>query len=139
MTDLPKERLTEVPPFTYCDYFGPCLIKEGRKVLKRYGALFTCFVCRAIHIETANSLETDSFLNTLRRFIARRGPVREIRSDQGTNFVGAENELKLALQEMDSEKIKGYLKRNADADWMITWKRNPPAAKFAPYVLFSLP
>ena len=141
MADLPKERLTEAPPFTYCgvDYFVPCLIKEGRKVLKMYGALIICFVSRAIHIETANSLETDSFLNALRRFIARRGPVREIRSDQGTNFVGAENELKLALQEMDSEKIKGYLKRNADADWMITWKRNPPAAKFAPYVLFSLP
>ena len=58
-------------------------------MLKMYGALIICFVSRAIHIETANSLETDSFLNALRRFIARRGPVREIRSDQGTNLVGA--------------------------------------------------
>ena len=56
-----------------------------------------------IHIQVAHSLETDSFLQALRRFISRRGPVRELRSDQGTNFVGAQNELKKALQEMDDD------------------------------------
>ena len=55
-----------------------------------------------VHIETASSLETDSFLNALRLFVARRGPVREIRSDQGTNLVGAEKELRRALEEMDN-------------------------------------
>lgn len=76
MADLPKDRATPVPPFTYTgvDYFGPFLIKEGRKEQKRYGCLCTCLASRAIHIETANSLETDSFIYTLRRFIARRGP-----------------------------------------------------------------
>ena len=58
-----------------------------------------------MHIETANSLETDSFLNALRRFIARRGPVREIKSDQGTDLVGAEKELKKALEQMDHNAI----------------------------------
>ena len=42
---------------------------------------------RAIHIETANSLETDAFINALRRFQAERGPVRQLRSDCGTNFI----------------------------------------------------
>ena len=81
MADLPSDRLTAAPPFTYVgmDYFGPYSIKEGRKECKRYGALFTCLVSRAVHIEIAHSLETDCFLNALRRFIARRGPVREIR------------------------------------------------------------
>ena len=85
MADLPKERLTPAPPFTYCgvDYFGPFRIKEGRKELKRYGVLFTCLSSRAVHIEAANSPETNSFLNALRRFIARREPVHEIRSDRG--------------------------------------------------------
>ena len=61
--------------------------------MKRYGALFTCLVSRAVHIEVASSLESSSFIQALRRFIARRGPVREIRTDNGTNFVGARNEL----------------------------------------------
>ncbi|XP_068676501.1 uncharacterized protein [Montipora foliosa] len=86
--------------------FGPFRMKEGRKELKRYGVLFTCLSSRAVHIETANSLETNSFLNALRRFIARRGPVREIRSDRGTNIVGAEKELKKALDGIDHSIIQ---------------------------------
>ena len=129
MADLPKERLTPAPPFTYCgvDYFGPFFIKEGRKETKRYGAMFTCLSSRAVHIETANSLETDSFLNALRRFVARRGPVREIRSDQGTSLVGAEKELRRALEEMDNGSIQRSLCREFKADW-VQWKRNPPSA-----------
>ena len=84
-------------------------MKEGRKVLKRYGLLFTCFSLRAVHIEMLATLETDSFIQALCRFISRRGAVREIRSDNGTNFVGAESELRDAMQEMDQAKIGGFL------------------------------
>ena len=68
MADLPDDRLEPSPPFTYCavDYFGPWLIKEGRRELKRYGVLFTCLASRAIHLETANALTTDAFINALR-------------------------------------------------------------------------
>ena len=99
MTDLPRSRVEPAPPFTYSavDYFGPWYVKEGRKEVKRYGALFTCMASRSIHIEGAHSLEANSFLQALRRFISRRGPIRELRSDQGTNFVGAQNDLKKAL------------------------------------------
>ena len=125
MADLPKDRLTPAPPFTYVgvDYFGPFTTKQGRKEQKRYGALFTCLVSRAVHIEIANSLETDSFLNALRRFIARRGPVREIRCDNGTNFVGAERELREALKEMNHDELTEKLRQQ-----QIDWKFNPPAA-----------
>ena len=121
MADLPKERITPSPPFTYSgvDYFGPFHIKQGRKDLKRYGVLFTCLASRAVHIETADTLETDSFINALRRFIARRGPVREIKSDRGTNIVGAERELKKALDELDHSAIQGSLCRDFNADWII--------------------
>ena len=51
-------------------------------------------------------METDLFLQTLRRFTCRRGPIKELRSDQGTNFVEAEIKLMAALQEMDDDKIK---------------------------------
>ena len=130
MADLPEDRCTSAPPFTYCavDIFGPFTIREGRKDLKRYGCLFTCLACRAIHIETTNSLETDSFINALRRFIARRGEIRELRSDQGTNFVGAEIELNKALQEMNHKEISKCLKQNGADYKHIVWKKNPPYA-----------
>ena len=128
MADLPEDRLTPTPPFTYCgvDYFGPWYVKEGRKELKRYGVLFTCLVTRAIHLEVANSLETDSYINALRRFICRRGPVRQMRSDNGSNFIGARRELKEALAEMDRDQVKvEMLKENCD--WFEV-KFNVPSA-----------
>ena len=127
MAKLPKERLVEAPPFTYCgvDCFGSFVIKERRKELKRYGVLFTCFSCRAVHIEIANSLETDTFILALRRFIGRRGNVRYIRSDNGGNFVGANRELRQAFAEMDHERIKIWL-NELGGDWV--WDFNPPSA-----------
>ena len=61
-------------------------------------------------------VETDSFLNALQRFVARREPVREIRSDHGTNLVGAEKELRRALEEMDNGSIQRSLCREFKAD-----------------------
>ncbi|XP_048580449.1 uncharacterized protein LOC116609843 [Nematostella vectensis] len=123
-TDLPSVRLNPSPHFTYVgvENFGPWYVKEGRKELKRYGVLFTCMASRAIYLEVAHSLETDWYINALRRFICRRGPVREMRSYQGTNLIGAKNELQRALTEMDCGWI---VKENCD--WFET-KFNPPSA-----------
>lgn len=128
MADLPADRLEENPPFTYsaADYFGPFYIKEGRRELKRYGVLFTCMSSRAVHLETAASLTTDSFLSAYRRFIGRRGPVRQLRSDQGTNFVGASNELKTALSEINQDTLKKEMAKTS-CDWIV-FKINVPSA-----------
>ena len=117
-----------MPPFTYCavDYFGLFTIKENRKELKRYGVLFTCMASRAIILETATSLETDSFLNTLRCFLICRGPVGQICCHLGMNFVGAWRELKEALAKMDHNCINGERQRS-HCDW-IDFKMNMPAA-----------
>lgn len=56
-----------------------------------------------------DDLSTDAFINGLRCFLAIRGPVQQIRCDQGTNFVGARNELQLAEEEIDSIKVTDYL------------------------------
>ena len=128
MGNLPKDRVSEAPPFTYCgiDLFGPFMVKERRSVMKRYGALFTCIASRAVHIEVVTTMETDSFIMALRRMIARRGNVRTIRSDNGGNFIGADNELKRCFQEMDHKKIEHFLQDNG-ADWLI-WNKNTPTA-----------
>ena len=112
MAALPAARLDSYQrPFTQTgvDYFGPMEVAIERRREKRWGALFTCLVTRAVHLELAGSLSTDSFIMALRRFISRRGAPSHIHSDNGTNFVGAAKELKEALAELDQEKISGYL------------------------------
>ena len=101
MAKLPDERTEPSPPFTFVgmDCFGPALVKNGRKETKRYGLLFTCLSSRAVHLEMLDDLTADAFINGLRCLIAIRGPVQKLFSDQGTNFVGASNELKSELQE----------------------------------------
>ena len=79
---------------------------------------------RSVHLETANSLESSSFINALRRFMNRRGAVRQLRSDQGTNFIGARSELKAALCEMNQDHVQDYLLRNG-CEW-IPFKLNVP-------------
>lgn len=81
---------------------------------------------RAVHIEVTDTLETDSFINAQRRFVCIRGPIQQLRSDQGTNFVGARTELKTALQELDHGKIRNELQRH-DCDW-FTFSMNVPSA-----------
>ena len=75
MADLLSDRRIEELPYTNCgvDMFGPFIIKEGREELIRNGVIFTCFSSRTVHIERTCDLGTDSFIQALRRFVARRG------------------------------------------------------------------
>ena len=126
MGDLPPDRVTPGGPAFMSvgiDYFGPIAVKRGRGREKRYGCLFTCLSSRAVHIEVAESLDTDSFLNCLQRFIARRGLPDLIRSDNGRNFVGAERELRQGLQEWNQERIEGDLSEKG-----VRWLFNTPTA-----------
>lgn len=124
MADLPLSRtLPDNPPFTYVgvDYFGPIETKRSRATVKKYGVLFTCLVIRAVHIELAHSLDTDSCIAALRRFMCRRGQVKEMFSDNGTNFVGAERELRDSLALLNHGKIQQDLSTEG-----IRWTFNPP-------------
>lgn len=115
--------LPDDPPFTRVgvDYFGLFLVKRGRGGIKRYGVIFTCLAIRAVHLEVASSLDTDACLNAIRRFIARRGQVREIYSDNGTNFRSADTELKKAQREWNTNKINKTLQQKG-----IMWRFTPP-------------
>lgn len=125
MADLPPARLRLFqPPFfsTGVDCFGPYTVKVGRRHEKRWGIIFKCLTTKCIHLDLINSLDTDAFLLALRRFIARRGTPSEILSDQGTNFRGAERELKEAFAAMEPQLREGL------ANHQITFKFNPPGA-----------
>ena len=88
--------------------------------------MYTCMNSCAVHIKVTHSLDTDSFIQALKWMIARRENVRTIYSDNVSNFIGAENELKRAFEEMDDKKIQAFT-QEFGGDW-ITWKRNPLVA-----------
>ena len=129
MGDLPAARVTPARPFTTCgiDYAGPLLTKErvrSKTTLKSYICIFVCFATKAIHLEVATDLSTDAFLNCLRRFTSRRGLPHCIMSDNGTNFVGARNELgKLLRSSSHRDTVAQFL-----ATEHIEWRLNPPHA-----------
>ena len=126
MADLPHSRLGyQQPPFsnTGVDYFGSMLVRHGRKTEKRYGVLFTCLTTRAVHLEIAHSLDTNSCLMAIRRMMARRGQSANIWSDNGTNFVGTKKELREAVKRLDGERIGDQL--SADG---VQWHFNSPSS-----------
>lgn len=89
--------------------------------MKRYGVLFTCLSVRAIQLEVTHSLDTDSFINAMRPFIARRGQPEEVRSDNGGNFVCRERELCGVIEGWNQHKIGEFLRQQN-----VKWTFNPP-------------
>ena len=131
MAVLPEVRVTEAPAFsrTGVDFFGPILIKEkknrNRSFIKTYGCEFICMVSKAVHIELAIDLSTEGFLAALRRFISRRGIPEHIYSDNGTNFVGANRELREIYDLQDTADFKQAIGSFALSK-RIEWHFNPP-------------
>lgn len=102
MADLPSSRVTPGPRFSAVgvDIFVPWSIvtrkpRGGVAESKRLAIMFTCLTTRAVHIELVESMSSSSFINASRRFIALRGNVSELRSDHGTNFIGATEDLNI--------------------------------------------
>ena len=78
---------------------------------------------RAVHFEVAKSLETDDFMLVLMQFLNRRGHVKELRLDNATNFVGADNEIRESIQKMDHGKVERQLIEKG-----VKWVFHPPGA-----------
>ncbi|CAG2252551.1 unnamed protein product [Mytilus edulis] len=128
MAPLPEIRFkTPLHAFarTAVDFGGPFITVQGRgkRRQKRYLCLFTCLASRAVHLEVAFGLDTDSFLNAFYRMVNRRGLPKEMISDNGTNFVGANRELKELVALLDKDKI-----HNSISNQGIKWHFNPPLA-----------
>ncbi|XP_035918682.1 uncharacterized protein LOC118516961 [Anopheles stephensi] len=133
VADLPKSRVTPTRPFAVSgvDYCGPFLLKStvrNRSPTKAYIAIFVCFATRAVHIELVSDLTSTAFLSALRRFVARRGKVAELHSDNATTFKGAAHELHriyrmLKIDEGDRRAIFDWCAENE-----LVWKFIPPRA-----------
>ncbi|XP_037068883.1 uncharacterized protein LOC119090200 [Pollicipes pollicipes] len=126
MGDLPAFRVGDpAPAFARVgvDFFGPLAVKRQRKREKRYGCLLTCLSTRAVHIDLAHSLGTDSFIIAMRRMMARRGKTKLVCWDNETNLRAGERELCQSLQRWNQAKIADTLSQEG-----VEWKFNPPAA-----------
>lgn len=127
MADLPSPRVKPSRPFCHVgiDYGGPFTLRESRrrksKEYKGYMSLFICFSTKAVHLETVTELSTEAFLAAFDRFTARRGIPSDVYTDCGTNFVGADRQLKLLFKQ---EEVQSSIV-NAN---MCHWHFNPPAA-----------
>ncbi|XP_051162145.1 uncharacterized protein LOC127282105 [Leptopilina boulardi] len=131
MANLPTARVTPERPFytSGVDYAGPFYLVEksrSRSQTKAYICIFVCFVTKAVHIELAQNLSTDAFFNCLRRFVSRRGLCKYLYSDNGTNFVGAKNELKELKSLLSNSKFQENVLSFLSTQ-QIDWKMIPPA------------
>ena len=126
MSDLPSARVSIGQPVfsnTYCDYFGPIMVKVGRSSYKRYGVVFTCLSTRAVHLEVAESLDTSAFLQAFTRFTSRRLPPKVMRSDNGTNLVSGSKELQEGIERWNKKYFESYLAQSG-----CKWIFSPPLA-----------
>lgn len=121
---LPKERVIHAEPFHMVgiDYTGCITISNptNNELHKYYVCLFTCATTRAVHLELAKDLSAQTFINLLRRFIARRSSPKIIISDNASNFKGAEK----FLQNLQKDPlVKAHLNHH-----LIEWRFIPPRA-----------
>jgi hypothetical protein len=126
MADLPAERMTPSNPFrfTSVDLFGPCQVKISRnRTAKHYGVVFTCMTTRAVYIDVAHDASTNAFLLVLKRFTSIRGQPETIISDNGSNLVGADREIRDTIEGWDQKALEDYSERNR-----IKWKFVTPRA-----------
>jgi hypothetical protein len=114
-SQLPEVLVKPSKPFTNAgvEYSGPFYVKHGRKrsktLVKCYVNLFACLFTKAYHLELVSELSTEAYIASFRRFIARQGLCNNIYSDNGTNFVGAEKELKKIIHQKEStERISNF-------------------------------
>ncbi|XP_072941856.1 uncharacterized protein [Epargyreus clarus] len=131
MGDLPSARINPSRPFSHCgiDYTGHVSVKankgRGIRTNKGYVAVFVCMATKAVHLELVSDLTASAFLAALHRMVARRGVPDHIYSDQGKNFIGADNALRQQLE---------YIKNTYNEELMteltsmgIEWHFNSPS------------
>ena len=133
MGQLPYPRVNPSLCFVHTglDYAGPFWIKTGhprRPVrVKGYLAVFVCLATKATHLEAVSSKSTPAFIATLKRFISRRNVPGHIYSDNGSNFIGARNELKELFDFLSLESTQHSIKEELLAK-RIEWHFIPDRA-----------
>ena len=119
LADLPSSRVIFAAPFecVCIDFFGHLSYRNGKKF---YILIVTCLVSRMVKLEVVNSLSANSALTALNNVFLQCGTPRKIYSDNGTNFVKCNKEIKKFLDQLEeSSKLD-----NRNIEWIFS----PPGA-----------
>jgi hypothetical protein len=109
------------------DYADPIIVKDPREhrgySTNVYLYIFVCTATKALHLELSSDLSTEKFLLAFTRFSARHGPIMEMHSDCGTDFVVASRIL-TSLQEFTQsngfqENVKCPTSYGNAADYVV--------------------
>jgi hypothetical protein len=134
MAPLPALRTDDVGAFRHCStgLFGPMLAKHScehaecphPKNSKVYGALFTCFHSRAVHLELIKDQGTEEFLNAFRSFVARRGTPNVMFSDNAKNFKSTSKEIRSLYRTINWKTVQdnGRIK---NIEWIFNVEKVP--------------
>ncbi|XP_046666600.1 uncharacterized protein LOC124358342 [Homalodisca vitripennis] len=128
---LPSDRVRPCRPFsnTGTDISGPVYIKASKRrnspTSKGYIVIFVCLATKAVHLEVVTDMTSEAFIAAFKRFISRRGIVTNMYSDNGTNFVGAERELRELQDLFTNEEHQRRIVEESTAH-LIKWHFIPP-------------
>ena len=106
-----------------CRKFRAATIQPIMATEKRWGFLFTCLTTRAVHVEIVPSMDASSCVMGVEWFVSRRVTPSIIWSDNGTNFVRAEKELRENIEKWNTINIAVEFAHKG-----IKWRFNPPTA-----------
>ena len=130
MGPLPQDRLKPSPPFyrTSLDLFGPFLVKDTvkrRTTKKVYGLICNCMSSRAIHLELVEGYDMSNFLLSFKRFISIRGFPCYVYSDNGSQLVAANKELRAMTKNWDMSELCKFGSKQG-MTWIFNRSANAP-------------
>ena len=117
--NLPKDRTRGNRGFQVIglDYAGPIYyMNKKKRVLKSYLLLYCCSLTRTVYIDLLTNEAADTFMTSLKHFIARRGRPQKIYSDNFSTFQHASKWLKKMAKD---EKVCSFLAKRE-----IRWQFN---------------
>jgi len=149
MAPLPALRSDEPASFrnVSVDLFGPLFAKHDcvnnatncphPEESKVYGALFTCFHSRAVHLELIRGQGTEEFLNSFRCFCARRGIPNTMFSDNAKNFKQSSKELRALYKSVNWSTVANEGKQK-EINWIFNVEKAPWANGIAERMVRSV-
>ena len=117
--DLPLERIQMVPPFyhTGLDALGPFHLKHaGRGTKKQFVLIACCMSTRAISLVPLRDMTSSSVINSLIKIHSQFPALKKLYSDNGSNFKGADREIREAVEAWNKENLNKEL-ANLGLEW----------------------